>query len=66
MIKHDKYPYEDQRNPSHQVRTPRRQQVPEAIREAGDRQIKDGIPFQHGISIQGGRLEQQIQEVHKL
>ena len=66
MIKHDKYPYEDQRDTGHQVRTPRRQPIPQAIREAGQGQIKDGIPFHDGVPIQGGRLEQQIQEEYKL
>ena len=57
MIKHNKYPYEDQRNPGHQVRTPRRRQVPEAIREAGQGQIKNGIPFEHGLSVQGEEMK---------
>jgi len=61
VIKHNKYPYEDQRNPSHQVRTSRRQQVPEEIREAGQGQIKNGIPFEYGLSIQG-RGEMKIRE----
>ena len=61
VIKHDKYPYEDQRDTGHQVRTPRRQPIPQAIREAGQGQIKDGIPFQHGLSIQG-QEEMKIKE----
>jgi hypothetical protein len=37
-----------------------------ATKYAGQGQIKDWIPFNDGVPIQGGRLEQQIQEEYQL